>query len=98
MTKKEEIAAWKVKLGSNLGWAVKGMLAIYKNQTPEEKSQQSTLESNGLGFTGYDSAILTQIAERYIKTGGLYLGDRKVLLYRMPKYASQLHKQYGEKK
>lgn len=98
MTKKENIQHWKDKLGNNIGWAVRGLMAIYKNQTEEERSTKATLENNGLGFTGFDAEILTGVAQQYQRTGALYPGQKRVLLKRMPKYANQLYKQYGEKK
>lgn len=96
MTKKETIQLWKDKLGTNIGWAVRGLMAIYKNQTDEEKNTKATLDSNGLGFTGFDAELLTGIAEQYKKTGALYPGQKRVLLKRMPKYANQLYKEYGK--
>lgn len=96
MTKKATIDHWKGKLGSNVGWAVRGLMAIYKNQTDEEKNTKATLESNGLGFTGFDAELLTGIAEQYKITGALYPGQKRVLLKRMPKYANQLYKEYGK--
>ena len=96
MTKKETIQLWKSKLGTNVGWAVRGLMAIYKNQTEEEKCTKATLDSNGLGFTGFDAELLTGIAEQYKKTGALYPGQKRVLLKRMPKYANQLYKEYGK--
>lgn len=98
MTKAQTISMWKSKLSTNLGWAVRGLLAVYKNQTDEEKSSKATLSSNGSGFTGYDADVLTEIAECYQKTGCLNHVQKMILFRRIPKYAGQLYKQYGEKK
>lgn len=43
-------------------WVVRGLFAIFANQTPDEQTFGQTVEDNGLGFNGVDAEILTSFA------------------------------------
>lgn len=78
------------KVASDNRWALRGLLAIYKFQTEVEKSMQDTVESNGVGFNGVDSKILSSIAEFYLKNNVITNKQLNVVKKLMPKYANQL--------
>lgn len=80
-------------------WLLRGLLAIYANQTTDEKAGGATVKDNGIGFTVHDAHILTALAER-VKSWQSFTDRRyptplspkqMVLLGKlMPKYARQL--------
>lgn len=84
-------------------WLIRGVLAIYNFQTEAEKSQDATLEDNGVGFNGADAFILSQFAEQYKARGFLSRKQMDIARRKMLKYAGQLAKiangkiqKYGE--
>ena len=89
-TKAKRVAALKGLLSTNERWAVRGLLAIYKYQTEEEKDIQATTEHNGVGFTGADSNILSSFAEQVLKGRTMSVKQMAIIKKKMPKYAVQL--------
>lgn len=45
---------------------VKGIVAIFNNQTADEQTSQSTRYDNGIGFNGCDAQILSSFAHQII--------------------------------
>jgi hypothetical protein len=103
-TKKAKIEHFKAKLATDPKWAVQGLLRIFRNQTADEQAMASTVEDNGVGFTGCDAHILTSFANQVkrkqaecaakgwqIKWEWALSRKQMALLHkRMPKYAAQL--------
>jgi len=69
----------------------KALLRIYDWQTEDEKFIQETRESNGVGFNGVDSEILSSFAEQ-LKTKG-WLSPKQIALARkkLTKYSRQIY-------
>lgn len=72
----------------------------------EEANSDATIEENGVGFTGFDSQILTSFAKRVLEweqevkhkyQTALSPKQMEVLQKRMPKYAKQLVSIFGQK-
>lgn len=98
---------------NNPRWMLIGLITIYKHQTATERQSRHTSESNGVGFNGPDSKVLSLIAgyllskhsEASIRmdknaTIEKYLDKpwaREAVMKRMPKYAGQLAKLANEK-
>ena len=89
-TKDSLIKALKEQLATRDNQAIKGLLTIYSYQTSEEQCEGHTKEFNGVGFSGFDSDILSSFAEQY-KTKG-WLSPKQIICVKknMPKYARQL--------
>ena len=93
MTKKWTKEEIKEKLKTDDAWLIRGMLAIFERQTDEEKDHETTKVDNGIGFSAFDAAILTDLVNQYKRTNG-FLSHRQITLIRkkMTKYAGQLTK------
>lgn len=78
------------KLATDQKWLERGVLAIYKRQTEDEKQSEQTSHSNGRGFAGCDARRGTRMAQWLIK--GYHLDGKHLEKARkmMPKYAGQL--------
>ena len=89
-TKDSLVKALKEQLATRDNQAIKGLLTIYSYQTSEEQDNGYTKEYNGVGFSGFDSEILSSFAEQY-KTKG-WLSPKQMMFVKkyMPKYATQL--------
>ena len=87
-------------LATNAQNAQKGLVLIYKQQTPMERAfrGQTLEEKNGFGFTAFDSEILSSFAEQMLKRGWLSFRQNEVLRRKMPKYARQIVEISGEEK
>lgn len=70
----------------------RGLMAIYENQTADEKISMTTVHDNGIGFSGFDAQILTSFAEQWRSKGYLSQKQFNILMKRMPKYAGQLER------
>lgn len=83
-------------------WLIRGLLAVYNNQTIDEKNSHSTKYHNKIGFNGLDAEILTSFAQQVLRwksqrTAGTArfnrpLSDKQMNIVRtkMLKYAGQL--------
>lgn len=105
-TKKARIELIREKIETNDRWLIKGVLAIFDNQTLEEKNAKAVRQHNGVGFTGFDAEIMTSIAQQMIRRGikqaiqdtskpvnvvdYVSPAQVKVLRSKMKKYAGQL--------
>ena len=72
--------------------AQKALLMIYGRQTPMERAFRGQMlqETNGSGFTAFDSEILSSLAEQLQHKGWLTERQDRVLLKTMPRYARQI--------
>lgn len=86
---KDEI---KEKLLSDDTWLFRGILAIYKLQTDDEKNIGQTVESNGIGFSGAHSEICSSFARQIKSRGTLSDKQKEVARKIMVRYAGQLEK------
>lgn len=71
---------------------LKGVVALYKLQTAEEKAYMHTNESNGVGFSAFDAPYMTKKAEKIIHKRGLTKMEVANLRVKLLKYSSQLAK------
>ena len=80
----------KNKLATDLRWLEAAILAIYRRQTADEKTEGVTKHNNGVGFSGCDSVSGSYMA-RWLQ-GGKHLSGKWVEKARhiMPKYSRQL--------
>ena len=89
-TKDSLVKALKEQLATRDNQAIKGLLTIYSYQTSEEQCEGHTKEFNGVGFSGFDSDILSSFAEQYKTKGFLSPKQMNFVKKYMPKYATQL--------
>jgi len=84
-------------IATNDKWLERGILAIWKFQTRNEKVWVTTHEYNGVGFNGPDGHFLTSLGN--ILNKGYHLSDKQkfVARKRMKKYCGQLLKIANEK-
>jgi hypothetical protein len=47
-------------------WLIRGILAIYRNQTAGEQTSESTIDDNKIGFNGVDAGIMTSFAKQIL--------------------------------
>lgn len=85
-------AAMKTQITGNIGQAQKALLRIYDNQTNDEKQAGTTIQYNGIGFTGSDSVILSSFARQLKKFNHLSDKQNALLIKKIGKYAGQLIK------
>jgi len=90
MSKKDMIEQLRQRLTSNDRWALRALMRIYQNQTADEQCRETTIERNGIGFTGPDAEILTSFARQYQRRGCLSPKQMIILRRRMPAYARQI--------
>ena len=96
MTKQDTLNALQHKLRSDVRWAQRGLLAIFRNQTADEQRAANVTHDNGMGFRCMDSIILTSFANQLQQRGSLSTKQMSIVFKLMPKYARQLMKFYGE--
>lgn len=78
------------KMDTDDKWLVRGLIAIYKKQTAQEKAIRETREKNGVGFNGVDGQIMSSIAEFYMNRQYITPKQTVVVRRKMRKYAGQL--------
>src|SRR5579863_5129023 len=64
--------------------------SLYARQTAYEQASKSTVEDNGIGFNGFDSGFLSDVAERSKAYGRLSSLQAAKVAKRLIKYAGQL--------
>ena len=89
-TKDSLVKALKEQLATRDNQAIKGLLTIYEYQTTEEQCEGHTKEFNGVGFSGFDSDILSSFAQQYLTKGFLSPKQMNYVKKYIPKYANQL--------
>ena len=77
MGKTYDAGAIREKLVSDDRWLVRGILAIYARQTSDERSNQTTVYQNGIGFNGRDAAILSSFAKQILAWEATPVEDRR---------------------
>jgi len=88
----------KNKLANDNTWLERGVLAIWKRQTQDEKIATCTKYHNGIGFNGVDGTFMTSLGNqinRKSQSGvkiGTCLSPKQITIARkkMQKYAGQL--------
>lgn len=95
--KKDRLYWFRLRLASDERFALFSMLAIYDLQTEDEKEDQATTDSNGVGFSGIDAEIFSSFSEQLRKKqerfgGDCYLSPKQTALVvkKMRKYAKQV--------
>jgi hypothetical protein len=96
MNKQQTLETLQAKLRSDVRWAQRALLAIYKNQTADEQRAANVTHDNGMGFRCMDSIILTSFANQLQTRGSLSPKQMSIVHKLMPKYARQLMKFYGD--
>jgi len=79
----------KSKLKTNKYWAKKALVSIFNNQTTEEKTNNTSVEKNGLGFNKYDSRILCPMTKIALSKRKFSEKQFQILFDRLPKYTNQ---------
>ena len=82
----------KTMLLINNEWLIRGLMAIYARQTPDEQTAEDTKYHNECGFNSADSMILTSFAKQWKSRNWLSDAQMAILKKKMPKYAGQLAK------
>lgn len=82
--------AIKKQIISNDAQSIKAMMKIYAYQTADEKFTGMTYDSNGVGFNGNDSNILTSFCEQYKKSRYLSPKQLSIVKKKIGKYAGQI--------
>ena len=90
MKKTEAINTIRTAIVSNNRALYKALLIIYENQTSEEKSAQTTIEDNEVGFSGVDARLLSSFAAYLQRWGDLTERQLVHARKKMPKYARQI--------
>lgn len=80
------------KLENDDKWLFRGVVAIYKLQTEEEKATDATKVDNGVGFNGVDAELLSSFAKQLLRKGYLNSNQKFYARKKMLKYAGQLAK------
>ena len=65
-TKKERIEKIRALLKENDLAVKRGIVAIYRRQTDEEKCTDATRLHNGIGFSAYDAPFLSSLAKQLL--------------------------------
>jgi len=96
MNKADTLTALQNKLRTDIRWAQRALLAIFRNQTADEQRSANVTHHNCMGFRCMDSEILTSFANQLQQRGSLSPKQMSVVHKLMPKYARQLMKFYGD--
>ncbi len=96
MNKQQTLVTLQGKLRSDSRWAQRALLAIFRNQTEDEKVAADVKHHNAMGFRCMDAIILTSFANQLQTRRSLSPKQMSVVFKLMPKYARQLMKFYGE--
>jgi len=94
MPRKDELTREyiKEKVTTDETWAVRGLLALYRRQTEDEKVAATTKHDNQAGFNAFDAEILTSFAEQVQQGRNLSYKQKNLLFKKIGKYAGQLLK------
>jgi len=80
----------KHKLATDPIWAKSALIRIYEFQTSQEQSVESTIDHNGVGFSGTDGKILTSFAKQLETKRWLSDKQMYIVMKKMPKYWNQI--------
>ena len=89
-TKKERVERIRKLLKENDMAVKRGIVAIYRRQTDEEKCTDATRLHNGIGFSAYDAPFLSSLAKQLLD--GKELSPKQMAIGRnkICRYAGQL--------
>jgi len=90
LTKKKIRDFVKNKITVDEQWMLASLLKIYESQTLSEKEIGETYFTNGVGFSGFDSKLLSNLAKQYKKWKWLSLKQKAIAFKQMPKYYQQI--------
>ena len=82
----------KQKLIESDLWLVRGLLAIYRNQTDFEQINYTVRDNNGIGFNKFDAELLSGLAKHYLDCGFFTQKQIDLVRKKMLKYSGQLTK------
>lgn len=88
-TKKQLVEKMKAQLQKD-DQAQKALLRLYEYQTQAEKASSDSHVDNGVGFSKFDSEILSSYADQLIKRKFLSSKQMSILKLKITKYATQL--------
>jgi len=80
----------KYKLNNDKQWLERGIVAIFEKQTTVEQRVGASLQSNDVGFNGYDANLMSHYAVKIIRGGHLWGAQYNEARAKMLKYAGQL--------
>ena len=91
LTNKNITAYVRHQLATNAVWSVKALVRIFQeNQTQQEQAAETTVEDNGIGFSGTDGEILSSFAKQQLARGSLSPKQMTIVFKAMPKYHKQV--------
>jgi hypothetical protein len=91
-TQAQKISYIKNMLSKNDAWVYRGVVAIFKKQTEDERIVRQTKHSNNVGFTGADAEFLSAMAIIAIEGRVFTPNQMRETQKAMIKYAGQLMK------
>lgn len=80
----------RMKLGTDLAWAWKGLDLLMTGQLDKEIRQNISLEENGIGLNKVDSPFLTRLWKLHREGRVVTVEEEDILVRRIQKYAGQL--------
>jgi SWI/SNF-related matrix-associated actin-dependent regulator 1 of chromatin subfamily A len=90
MRTKDKVEEIKKRIDEEDGFAIAALLEVYSYQTNDEQQAHHTIEQNGRGFNSTDAAILSSIAEQYIKRQSVSERQLAVVKKCLKKYHGQI--------
>ena len=84
---KEEI---KTLITTRRAWTERAILALYRYQTLDEQRTLQTQHDNRVGFNGFDSPFLSELAQRLLRKQHLTDKQLHAAQKMVGKYAGQL--------
>ena len=90
-TKKEGIEFIRKKIYLDDLWLKRGLIAIYSRQTEGEKTIRESVESNGVGFSKYHAARMSEYATILLSGGCLTTLQMYAARMIMMGYSGQLY-------
>lgn len=92
----EEQIKWYIE--NNEQVLYKALMALYNNQTDEEKAIGNTQVNNGVGFNAFDAPFLCAVSRSYLQYGHLTNGQKESTIPKLLKYTKQLTQIANSKK
>jgi hypothetical protein len=80
----------KHKLSTDYVWACRALVKIYEKQTSTERACGSTVEDNGVGFSGAHAEFLSSLAQQHLRGRKLSEKQLKYLYKYIPRYHNQI--------
>jgi len=80
----------KIELNTKEKWAIKALLLISGNQTPEEQETSISIYKDNSGFNKLDAEKLNYLTQQYLKFGFLKFYQLQTVFRRIPKYWKQV--------